>query len=73
MLTLLVKELRNLFKTWDEIVSVDGLKAGKACVDEGTEMEWVGSSLYVMCLEVGLEWGERSVWCLGFWSVADDE
>lgn len=28
-----------LFKTWDEVVLVDGLKAGKGCIDEATEMD----------------------------------
>ena len=39
MLKLLLNEVRNLIKTWDELVGIDGLKAGKACVDEVTEME----------------------------------
>jgi hypothetical protein len=39
MLKLVLAEVRNVLGTWDEIMLVDGLKAGKACIDEATEME----------------------------------
>ncbi len=39
MLKLIIAELKGLFKTWDEISLVDGVKAGKGCIDEATEME----------------------------------
>lgn len=39
MIKLLIGEFRILLKTWDEVVLVDGLKAGKGCIDEATEME----------------------------------
>ena len=39
MLKLLIQELRNVFKTWDELVLIDGMKAAKGCIDEMTEME----------------------------------
>ena len=41
MLKLVVTEVRNLIKNWDELVLIDGLKAGKSCIDEATEMEHV--------------------------------
>lgn len=37
-LRLVVAELRAVFRTWDEVVLVDGLKAGKGCVDAVTEI-----------------------------------
>lgn len=39
MVKLIISELKSLFKTWDELVLVDGMKAGKGCIDEATEME----------------------------------
>jgi len=39
MLKLLLAEVRNLIKNWDELIMIDGMKAGKTCVDEATELE----------------------------------
>jgi hypothetical protein len=39
MLKLVLAEVRNTIRTWDELVGADGVKAGKGCVDEGTTME----------------------------------
>jgi hypothetical protein len=39
MLKLLITELKNLFRTWDELVGMDGLKAGQGIVNEQTTME----------------------------------
>jgi hypothetical protein len=39
MTKLIITELKSLFKTWDEVSLVDGVKAGKGCIDEATEME----------------------------------
>lgn len=39
MVKLIMNELKGLFKTWDELCLVDGVKAGKGCIDEATEME----------------------------------
>ncbi len=41
MLKLVLREIKSSIKTWDELVIVDGFKAGKDCVDQATEMEWV--------------------------------
>ena len=41
MLKLLLSEVRQVNKQWDELVATDGLKAGKRIIDEGTEMEYV--------------------------------
>lgn len=41
MLKLVLAEVGTVLSTWDDILLVDGLKAGKACIDEATEMEWV--------------------------------
>jgi hypothetical protein len=41
MIKLVIGELKSGFKTWDELVLIDGVKAGKGCIDAGTEMEWV--------------------------------
>jgi hypothetical protein len=38
-LRLLLTEVKNVLATWDDIILQDGLKAGKACIDEATEME----------------------------------
>ena len=39
MIKLVIGEFKSVFKTWDELVLVDGVKAGKGCIDAGTEME----------------------------------
>lgn len=39
MLKMVLAEVRNVLSTWDGIVTHDGLKAGKSCIDEATEME----------------------------------
>lgn len=39
MIKLIINEFRSVFKTWDELVLVDGVRAGKGCIDAGTEME----------------------------------
>ncbi|KAK1927716.1 hypothetical protein DB88DRAFT_45337 [Papiliotrema laurentii] len=39
MTKLIITELKSLFKTWDEVSLVDGVKAGKGCIDEATEMD----------------------------------
>lgn len=39
MLKLVLAEVKVVLSTWDDILLIDGLKAGKACIDEGTEME----------------------------------
>ncbi|WVN85632.1 uncharacterized protein L203_100781 [Cryptococcus depauperatus CBS 7841] len=39
MLKLVVKEVQNTIKTWDELIILDGFKAAKGCVDESTEMD----------------------------------
>lgn len=41
MLKLLIAELKSLFRTWDELVGMDGLKAGQAIVNAQTTMECV--------------------------------
>lgn len=41
MLKLVIAEVRKVLSTWDEILLIDGLKAGKICIDEATGMEWV--------------------------------
>lgn len=45
MLKLVLVEVRSVLSTWDDILLIDGLKAGKGCIDQGTEMEWVCSVL----------------------------
>ena len=40
MLKLVLKEVRSVIRNWDELVQIDGLKAGKSCVDAATEMEY---------------------------------
>jgi len=39
MIKLVIGEFKSVFKTWDELVLLDGVKAGKGCIDAGTEME----------------------------------
>jgi hypothetical protein len=39
MLKLVIAEIRSTFRTWDDLVAVDGMRAGKGLVDEGTTME----------------------------------
>ncbi|WRT63964.1 uncharacterized protein IL334_000891 [Kwoniella shivajii] len=39
MLKLVLSETKKLFKTWDELIIVDGFKAAKGCIDESTEMD----------------------------------
>lgn len=39
MIKLVISEFKSVFKTWDELVLIDGVKAGKGCIDAGTEME----------------------------------
>ncbi|WWD18035.1 hypothetical protein CI109_102482 [Kwoniella shandongensis] len=39
MLKLVLAEIKNVLKTWDELVMIDGFKAAKGCVDEATEMD----------------------------------
>jgi hypothetical protein len=39
MLKLVITEIKSTVRTWDELVGVDGMKAGKGVVDEGTTME----------------------------------
>lgn len=41
MLKLVIGEIKNVIRTWDEIVILEGFKAAKGCVDESTEMESV--------------------------------
>ncbi|ORX34224.1 hypothetical protein BD324DRAFT_637164 [Kockovaella imperatae] len=38
-LKLLLDEVKKLCSTWEDIMLVDGLKAGKGCVDQATEMD----------------------------------
>lgn len=39
MLKLVISELRMVFRTWDELVGMDGLKAGQSIINEQTIME----------------------------------
>jgi len=39
MIKLVISEFKSVFKTWDELVLIDGVKSGKGCIDAGTEME----------------------------------
>ncbi|WVW82088.1 hypothetical protein I302_104093 [Kwoniella bestiolae CBS 10118] len=39
MLKLVLSEVRKIIKTWDELVIMDGFKACKGVIDEGTEMD----------------------------------
>ncbi|KIR67608.1 hypothetical protein I314_02025 [Cryptococcus bacillisporus CA1873] len=39
MLKLVIGEIKNVIRTWDEIVILEGFKAAKGCVDESTEMD----------------------------------
>jgi hypothetical protein len=39
MLKLILAEVKNVIKTWDGLVLVDGMKAAKGCIDAMTEME----------------------------------
>jgi hypothetical protein len=39
MLKLLINEFKGVFRTWDELVMQDGLKAAQGIVNEGTTME----------------------------------
>ncbi|WWC58392.1 uncharacterized protein I303_100932 [Kwoniella dejecticola CBS 10117] len=39
MLKLVLSEVRKIFRVWDELVMIDGCKAAKGCIDEGTEMD----------------------------------
>jgi hypothetical protein len=45
MLKLVIGELRMVFRTWDELVGMDGLKAGQGIINEQTIMEWVSLHL----------------------------
>ncbi|BEI94866.1 uncharacterized protein CcaverHIS019_0704470 [Cutaneotrichosporon cavernicola] len=38
-LRLVLSEIKNVLSTWDDILLQDGLKAGKGCIDEATEMD----------------------------------
>ncbi|WWC66591.1 uncharacterized protein I206_100494 [Kwoniella pini CBS 10737] len=39
MLKLVLGEVRKIIRTWDEIIIIDGFKAAKGFIDEGTEMD----------------------------------
>ncbi|WWD09206.1 hypothetical protein V865_007328 [Kwoniella europaea PYCC6329] len=39
MLKLVLSEVRKIIRTWDELVIMDGFKACKGVIDEGTEMD----------------------------------
>ncbi|ODN84165.1 hypothetical protein, variant [Cryptococcus amylolentus CBS 6039] len=39
MLKLVITEVKNVIKTWDEIIILEGYKAAKGCIDETTEMD----------------------------------
>jgi hypothetical protein len=39
MLKLLINEFKGVFRTWDELVGQDGVRAGQGVVNEGTTME----------------------------------
>jgi len=39
MLKLVITEFKGLFRTWDELVGLDGLKAAQGVINEGTTME----------------------------------
>ncbi|AFR93797.2 hypothetical protein C343_01687 [Cryptococcus neoformans C23] len=39
MLKLVIGEIKNVIRNWDEIVILEGFKAAKGCVDESTEMD----------------------------------
>lgn len=39
MLKLVIGEIKNVIRNWDEIVILEGFKSAKGCVDESTEME----------------------------------
>ncbi|CAK9782090.1 hypothetical protein CC85DRAFT_13660 [Cutaneotrichosporon oleaginosum] len=38
-LRLVLSEVKTVLATWDDIILQDGLRAGKACIDEATEMD----------------------------------
>jgi len=48
MLKLVLSEIRRLNKDWDDLSMIDGLKAGKICVDEATEMELVSLRVHLL-------------------------
>lgn len=39
MLRIVISEIKNLHRTWDDLVGVDGIKASKGVIDESTTME----------------------------------
>lgn len=39
MLKIVISEVKNVHRTWDELVGIDGIKAGKGVIDESTTME----------------------------------
>jgi hypothetical protein len=39
MLKLVITEFKSLFRTWDDLVGVDGLKAGQGIINAQTTME----------------------------------
>jgi hypothetical protein len=39
MLKLVLAEIKAVNRTWDDLVGVDGLKAGKGIIDASTTME----------------------------------
>ena len=39
MLKLVITEFKGLFRTWDDLVGVDGLKAGQGIINAQTTME----------------------------------
>jgi hypothetical protein len=39
MLKLVLAEVRTVLGAWDDILLLDGMRVGKACIDEATEME----------------------------------
>ena len=41
MLREVVRSFQALVEQWDDLVSIDGLKAGKACIDARTTIQWV--------------------------------
>lgn len=41
MLKLVLAEIKAVNRTWDDLVGVDGLKAGKGIIDASTTMEYV--------------------------------
>lgn len=39
MLKLVINEIKSVHRTWDDLVGMDGFKAGKGIVDASTTME----------------------------------